>query len=92
MNNIGAASGKLARYLKCGLPVIVNNFEGTRRLIEEFDGGAWVDDVQGVEDAIHSILQEYDRKRANAFRAFREGYEFSKHLTATCDLTDALSL
>ena len=74
---IASASGKLAHYLKCGLPVIAIDFPGVRRLFEAYRCGFAAGDEQHVAGGIRTILGHYDRFRAEAFRCYSERYDFS---------------
>jgi glycosyltransferase involved in cell wall biosynthesis len=75
----GAASGKLAHYFQCGLPVIGSNFRSIGRILEKYDCGACVDDPSEIPQALNKIVSRYDVMRVNAFRCYNEQYEFSKH-------------
>ena len=73
------SSGKIAQYLKCGLPIIVNDFPSTKRMISEFDCGKYVSGPDDLISAIRSIMVEYERFRTGAVRAFEASYTFQRH-------------
>jgi len=75
---IAGASGKLAYYLKCGLPVICIDFPGLVRVVDGYQCGICVPAVTGVADAIRTILSDYERYQSNARRCFEEAYEFDR--------------
>lgn len=81
---MGAASGKMFHYLKCGLPIITNKLPGLTEIVEASGCGICLDDKSQVGDAISRILQDYSQFRGNAFKCFEE-YEFSKHYQGVID-------
>ena len=78
-NLIGSASGKLAHYLKSGLPVIVNSYPHIARVVEKYGCGVAIDGPGNMADAIQTILDNYESMRDGAFRCYEENYRFSRH-------------
>jgi len=76
---IGSASGKVAQYLKCGLPVVTVDFPSMRRVVDSYQCGVCVLDATQVGRAIRQILADYETFRANAFRCYQEHYRFDRH-------------
>ncbi|MDH4226852.1 MAG: glycosyltransferase [Deltaproteobacteria bacterium] len=76
---IGSASGKLAHYLKSGLPVITNNYPSIRTVIEKYGCGECIESPEQMKEAIEKILAEYDSRRERAFSCYEARYEFSAH-------------
>ena len=77
--HIGSASGKLAQYLKCRLPVVTVDFEGLRSIIAHYRCGVCVADEWGVQPAIEQILADYQRCSANATTCYLERYDLSRY-------------
>lgn len=73
------SSGKIAQYLKCGLPVVCSDLPGLREPVGEFDCGVVVGAPEEIGQALSRIEVELDRYRANAFRCYEEWYEFNRH-------------
>ncbi len=78
---IGSASGKLAHYLKSGLPVITNDYPSVRKIIDSYECGVCIDSPQKIIYAMEKIFEEYDIMRQNAFRCYEDKYMFSKNFS-----------
>lgn len=78
----GSASNKLAQYLKCGLPVITNDFPSMRGIVEKYGCGVCVHDESQVIEAAECIMMDYDQYRANALRCFAEHYDLMRYWRA----------
>jgi glycosyltransferase involved in cell wall biosynthesis len=78
-NLVAGASGKLAHYVRCGLPVVSVGLDSVSETLDRYECGVGVDDISQVEGAIATILSEYDRYRANAIRCYVEAYDFGPH-------------
>ncbi len=76
---MGLSSGKIAYYLKYGLPVVVSSLPSLKKLVEEYRCGVAVDSVHEVKVALSIILANYDAYSRNAIRCFNEKYQFKKH-------------
>lgn len=76
---IGSASGKIAHYLKSGLPVIVNSYPEISNMVERYSCGVGVDGPDGIRDAIAKILGSYEIMREGAFNCYMENYQFPKY-------------
>lgn len=87
----GFSSEKLAYYLKCGLPVITNDFPSFKRIIDKQGCGVCISGPHELLPAITTILSSYDSFRENAFRCYEEHYEFSKHFAKVIERIDMLS-
>lgn len=86
--NTGSSSGKLANYLQCGLPVITINFPSFTRVIEKYQCGICVDHPTDINLALKQITADYERFRINAFRCYKDRYEFSRHFQKVIDLVE----
>lgn len=81
IRHIGLSSGKTAYYLKYGIPVLVNNVEGLRKLVTETSCGEWVDDPTQTTEAVRRMLTCYDQYSVNALNAYHDRLEFSSKFT-----------
>lgn len=77
--NIAGASGKLIRYLKCGLPIVTSDSPGLRRLIDRYRCGIYVSNEHDIENAIAQLLANHDEFSSNAVRCYDEEFEFAKY-------------
>jgi glycosyltransferase involved in cell wall biosynthesis len=76
---VGSASGKLAHYLKSGLPVVINAYPNISEIVDKFKCCIGVGGVEAVGDAIESICQNYAEMREGAFRCYEDEFRFSNH-------------
>ena len=76
---VGSASGQLAHHLQCGIPIITLNIPSLRRVVDGFQCGLAVDDVDSIAEAAKSIFNNYEFFRENAFKCFEERYRFEKY-------------
>jgi glycosyltransferase involved in cell wall biosynthesis len=79
---MAGASGKMAHYLRCGLPVICSNLPSLAKVVNDYQCGIAVENLSDIESAIATIFLNYDAYRSNAFRCYEEVYEFGKHFQA----------
>lgn len=79
VSQIGLSSGKLAQYLKCGLPVVTTGFPSLRRIIEGYRCGICVSDPQEVEQAVIKIMECYGTYSANSVVCYNELFSLEKH-------------
>lgn len=68
---MGLAAGKIGNYLKCGIPVIVPNFDSLI-YISDFGCGKQVCSLDDIPDAIDAIENDYDTFSNNAIRCYNE--------------------
>jgi len=67
---VGYSSGKIAHYLKCGLPIVVNKLPVIKELVENYKCGVVVSNPQDIRKALIEINLNYDIFSANAHRAY----------------------
>ena len=79
------ASGKLGHYLRNGLPVICSDHPGMRELIDTYQCGVVVANVDEIAGALERISRNYAAFRAGAVHCYRERYEFSSHFSAVLE-------
>jgi glycosyltransferase involved in cell wall biosynthesis len=78
-NFFHVASGKVAHYLRCGLPVVAQDFPSLRSLLHDNRCGICVAHPAEVKDAIEHVLLNYEELSHNALRCYVEKLEFGKH-------------
>lgn len=74
---IGLSSGKLAQYLKCGLPVIVN--EPLAWLVSRYNFGICVHSPREIERALQTVLANRAEFSRNALRCFDEQFALDRY-------------
>ncbi len=87
---IGSASGKLAHYLRSGLPVIVNRYPSISSVVDRYGCGCAVENPSQVGGAVRRILSNHEQMRAAAFRCYEDNYMFSKHFGAVFEKLEGL--
>ena len=70
VQTIGLSSGKLAYYLRAGLPVVVNTNASVAELIESSGCGLGVDDATGIAAALEALDADHDAHSARALAFF----------------------
>ena len=76
--NIRKSSGKLAQYLKCGVPVIALNLPGYEEMFTQYKCGLVFESFDQIEQCIDKIMAEYQSFSEEAFRCFSEEFDFNK--------------
>lgn len=76
---ITKASGKMAHYLRCGIPVVCLSLPGFQKIIDTYECGVTFDSVNQIEEAIDQVLKNYDYYKQNTLRCYKDLYEFSNH-------------
>lgn len=89
---MGYASGKLADYLHCGLPIITTRLPGVEDLVERYGCGVCVDSHEEVPLALAAIGADYAAYSAGAVRAFDEELELGKHFAPVIERLATLPL
>lgn len=77
IRSIGLSSGKVAYYLRSGLPIIINHTTSLRDLIKDGGCGVIVTGGQGIGQALEEIAHHYEEYRANAYRCFEAKMDFT---------------
>lgn len=77
IRSLGLSSGKIAYYLRSGLPVIVNEGTSGCNLIKQESCGVIVANAQGIGEAIEQIAGCYEEYSANACRSFDKNMDFT---------------
>jgi hypothetical protein len=76
---IGKSSGKIAAYMKGGLPVICNKYKSTVKAIEIPKCGICVDDVREIPHAVKTIENNYNYYSTNTKKEYDRTYNFQNY-------------
>jgi glycosyltransferase involved in cell wall biosynthesis len=90
VQTIGLSSGKLAYYLRAGLPVIVNRASSIAEVVERERLGVAVDDAGGIGTALQDLAAAYEEYSAGALRFFDERLDFNRAFGEVVRRVDAL--
>ncbi|HEY2595228.1 MAG TPA: glycosyltransferase [Chloroflexota bacterium] len=90
VQTIGLSSGKLAYYLRAGLPVIVNRASSIAEVVERDDLGVAVDGAPGIAAALQQVADAYDRYSAGALSFFDQHLDFTRAFGEVVRRVDAL--
>lgn len=77
---LGLAPGKIGRYLRNGVPVVVTNLPTVREYVDAYRCGICVDSLGQIGAAIDTIMSDYDQFRGNAIRCFEELWQPEPYL------------
>jgi glycosyltransferase involved in cell wall biosynthesis len=75
----GQSSGKIATYLKFGLPVVANRYPSTEEALAEPGCGICVDSMSEIAAALGEISRNYAFFSANARREYERLYRFENY-------------
>jgi glycosyltransferase involved in cell wall biosynthesis len=78
-SEITGASGKLAHYLRCGLPVICLDLPGLVKVVNQYRCGICVSEPGEIQSATEAIFRDYEFYRMNALKCYEDSYEFGRH-------------
>src|SRR5919202_420801 len=78
VRTIGLSSGKLAYYLRAGLPVVVNRAASISSSIESSGAGVAVEDARGVGDALQRVSADHEAMSGRACAFFEEQLDFRR--------------
>jgi glycosyltransferase involved in cell wall biosynthesis len=90
VQTIGLSSGKLAYYLRAGLPVIVNRAASIAELVESSGAGVAVENADGIADALRRFTERYAEFSAEACRFFDQRLDFQRGCREVIQRGDAL--
>jgi glycosyltransferase involved in cell wall biosynthesis len=77
----GRSSEKAALYAQAGVPMVAFDYPSFMDVFQTYDCGRCVSDLSEMIEQIHKILNDYQKYRDGAFRAYSEVYEFSGHFS-----------
>jgi glycosyltransferase involved in cell wall biosynthesis len=75
----GRSSGKIAAYMRFGLPTIAKNYPSMVDAIEDTGCGLCVDEYDEIEEAVKKIEGNFKFFSENAFREYEKTYWFEKY-------------
>jgi glycosyltransferase involved in cell wall biosynthesis len=87
---LGLSSGKLAYYLRAGLPVIVNRDASIAKEVENHGIGVAVQNAHEVSAALQCVQEDYQRFSDSALMFFDEHLDFRRAFTEVLRRVDAL--
>jgi glycosyltransferase involved in cell wall biosynthesis len=88
---VGFSSEKLARYVKCGLPVVAFDYPTFLQSVRDTGCGVCIPELSSLTDAISNILKDYEGFRERAFNTFLEHFEFNKQFEKVISYVSALA-
>lgn len=91
IQEIGLSSGKIAYYLRSGLPVVVNRAASIGALVERAGCGVAVDGARDIAGAIATIAQSYDSFSEHACHFFDTHLDFARAFEQVMDRLDGLT-
>lgn len=84
----GKSSGKIAAYLRFGLPVIANKYNSTLEAVEQTGCGICVDDFDEIKDAVLEIEKKYDYYSDNCRKEYDKIYWFENYRKGLIDFIE----
>jgi glycosyltransferase involved in cell wall biosynthesis len=87
---VGLSSGKIAYYLRSGLPVIVNKNATISKILEREGCGIAVEDGADIGAAIAQIAQDYEKYSEQACRFFDAHLDFGRSFREVIKRIDCL--
>ncbi len=90
IQTIGLSSGKIAYYLRAGLPVIVNENTSVSGLVRREGCGISIEKGQDIGKAIARIAENYDEYSERACKAFSQNFEFAHRFKDVINRLDSL--
>jgi len=85
IHTMGKSSGKIAKYLQHGIPVVVSDKPSLRKYVEGYQCGICVSNIQDVGPALEQIMTNYTWYSQNALRCFQEEFNFRKHFASVLE-------
>ena len=90
LTTIGLSSGKIAQYLKCGVPVITIDFPDLKKLINKYQCGICIKNAAEIGGAITAILKNQNNFILNSVACYNNKFEFSQPFTKIINEIDKL--
>ena len=85
-SNLTKASGKIADYLSCGLPVLCSHFDGIDKLINKYKFGLVFKSYDEIPSCVEKILSDYEYYSKNALNCFEREYNFSNDFSMVANI------
>ena len=90
LRSMGLSSGKIAYYLRAGLPVIINRTTSVYNLIEQENCGVAVSNGKEIGETIREIVSSYKQYSANAYRTFDKYMDFAGSFSQVIERIESL--
>jgi hypothetical protein len=90
VQTIGLSSGKLAHYLRAGLPVIVNRSASIAGPIARAGAGLAVDDAADIGAGLSTVASNYQSFSAAAVAFFQQQLDFRRAFASVVQRLEAL--
>jgi glycosyltransferase involved in cell wall biosynthesis len=74
---IGATSGKMFRYLSCGIPIISSSNPGLKDIVNQYKIGIVVDSINEIPKAIDDIIDNYHYYSSNAIKTYNDFFDMN---------------
>jgi len=84
----GKSSGKIAAYLKFGLPVVAKKYPSTYDAIENTVCGVCIDDFDEIRNAVYKIEERYSEYSQNARTEYDKTYRFENYKNKLLDFIE----
>jgi hypothetical protein len=81
----GYSSGKIAQYLKCGVPIILNNLPLLGDLVNNYHCGLCINSLEEIAPALHKISLRYDYYTKGARKAFAAVFAPERYMQPLLD-------
>lgn len=78
------SSGKIAQYLQCGLPIVVNDFPFTQQVVDDLQMGITIPSCDELATGL-TQLASLDGKREKSLAAFEKHYNFDRNFAKILD-------
>lgn len=75
INYVGYSSGKIAQYLKCGVPIIVSNLPLLNELVENYHCGFCVNDTSEIVEALSKVKNNHKYYSEGAKTAYKAVFD-----------------
>ena len=80
---VGYAAGKIFEFMKCGVPIIVNDLPGMKELVEDNHCGV-VSSSNEIGNSLETVFNNYNYYSSNCFKTFPQ-YDFAKKYNKVLD-------
>jgi glycosyltransferase involved in cell wall biosynthesis len=91
IKTLGLSSGKVAYYLWCGLPVIVNSSTSLGDLVERERIGVQIDSALDLGQAVRIVAADNEQLSSQAVGYFNARLDFTASARRICDVVDQLT-
>ncbi len=90
LTHTARSSGKVAQYLRCGLPIVVNEASSSRFLTKNQPCAVLISKPGQIREAVQTILDSYENYRQSAFDYYETYYRIEPHLDTLLNVLPGL--